>query len=385
MQEAVILSCARSPMTRAGRGLLSNMRIDDVAADVLRAAVARASGIDPRLLEDVILGCAMPEGEQGLNVARNVAFLAGLPLSAAAVTVNRFCASSMEAIAQAVRAVWCEDGDLFVAGGLESMGHVPMGGFNPSLNERLMAEGAPDAYINMGLTAENVAREYSIGREEQDRFAFASHMKAVSARERGKFDAEIVQIEADSMSGKIVVKEDDGPRQDTTVEALSLLPPAFLKGGTVTAGNSSPLTDGAAMTIVASRRMAKKLGIKPLAKVRAMAVAGLDPAVMGMGPLYACPKALQRAGMKLKKIDLVELNEAFAAQALAVARALEFDEKKLNVNGGAIALGHPLGMSGARIVTTLIHAMVDRGAETGMASMCVGGGQGMAMIVERIR
>jgi len=372
-------------MTRAMKGALARLRIDDVSAQVLRAALSRSPGIDAQAIEDVILGCAMPEGEQGLNVARNVSFLAGLPLSVAAVTVNRFCASSMEAIAQATRAVWCGDGELFVAGGLESMGHVPMGGFNPSLNEKLMADGMPDAYISMGLTAENVARRYSISREEQDRFALASHMRAVSARERGRFEAETVRIEADTPSGKTMIKDDDGPRPGTTIEALSALPPVFLKDGTVTAGNSSPLTDGAAMVIISSRRMAKSLGIRPIAKVRAMAVAGVDPALMGMGPVYAVPKALGRAGIKQKKLDLVELNEAFASQAIAVCRELELDDKKTNVNGGAIALGHPLGMSGARIITTLVHSMADRDAALGMAAMCVGGGQGMAMIIERTR
>ena len=384
MPEAVILSCARSPMTRANRGALARTRIDDVGAQVLSVAIARARGLDPALVADVLVGCAMPEGEQGLNVARNIALLAGLPVTAAAATINRFCASSLEAIAQAARAIWSDDGELFVAGGIESMGRVPMGGFNPSLNEKLMREGAPDAYISMGLTAENVAREFAIGREEQDRFALASHMKAIGAIERGKFEAEISPVEALATGVQTaIVTEDEGPRADTSIEALAALPPAFLAGGTVTAGNSSPLTDGAAMTVVASAKFAKKLGVKPLARIRAMAVAGCDPAMMGLGPVSAVPKALRRAGMKLKHIDLVELNEAFAAQSIACIRELGLDEKKLNVHGGAIALGHPLGMSGARLVTTLVHAMLDRGAKTGMATMCVGGGQGMAMILER--
>lgn len=384
MNDAYIIACARSPMAKAGKGAFARTRIDDVAALVAKAVIARVPGLDTGLIEDVLIGCAMPEGEQGLNVARNISLLAGLPPTAGAVTINRFCASSLEAINQAVRAVWCDGGELFLAGGVETMTHVPMGGFNPSLNEKLCGEGQPDAYINMGLTAENLAREYSIGREEQDRFALASHRKAVAAEERGKFAAEIVPVEvATEEGGTKAVARDECPRPDTTMEALGRLPPAFLEGGTVTAGNSSPLTDGAAMVLVASKRMAKRIGQKPLAKIRAMAVAGVDPTVMGKGPILAVPKALARAGMKLKDIALIELNEAFAAQAMAVIRELSLDEARLNIHGGAIALGHPLGMSGARIVTTLIHAMIARGASTGLATMCVGGGQGVATVIER--
>lgn len=383
MTEAVILAAARSPMTKAGRGAFALTRIDDIAAEVVKALLARVPSLDVKLIEDVLVGSAMPEGEQGLNVARHIALLSGLPVSSAAVTINRFCASSLEAINQAASAAAAGNGELFLAGGIESMGHVPMGGFNPSLNERLMQQGMPDAYISMGLTAENVARTSNISREDQDRFALRSHARAVAAEERGKFRAEIVLVRARGAEGEIVVAKDEGPRPDTTLEALAKLPPAFLEGGTVTAGNSSPLTDGAAMTIVASKRLAKKMGIKPLVKIRAMAVAGVDPAFMGLGPVAAVPKALARAGMKLKHIDLIELNEAFAAQALAVIRELGFDEERVNVNGGAVALGHPLGMSGARIMTTLIHAMMDRGASVGLATLCVGGGQGIATIVER--
>lgn len=372
-------------MTKAGRGALSAIRIDDVGALVLKALLGRVPNLDPALIEDVLIGCAMPEGEQGLNVARNISFLAGVPSSAGAVTINRFCASSLEAINQATQAIWCGNGNLFIAGGIESMSHIAMGGFNPSLNEKLMQKGAPEAYINMGLTAENLAREYSISREEQDRFALASHTKAITAAERGKFNAEIVAIEVATPKGEtIMVTKDDGPRADTSMEALAKLEPAFLEGGTVTAGNSSPLTDGAAMVLIASKRMVKNLSAKPLAKIRAMAVAGVDPSVMGKGPVFAVPKALKRAGLKLKDIELTELNEAFAAQTIAVVRELAMDEKRLNVHGGAIALGHPLGMSGARIVTTLIRAMCDRDAQLGLATMCVGGGQGVATVIERV-
>lgn len=384
MHDAFILDCVRSPMTRAGRGALALTRIDDVAAQVINGLFDRLPEFDKNLIEDVLVGCAMPEGEQGLNVARNISFLAGIPFSAGAATINRYCASSLEALAQAARCIYCGEGELFLVGGIESMSHVPMGGFNPSLNEKLMQKGAPDAYISMGLTAENLSREYKISREDQDKFALASHRKAVSAEERKKFDAEIVSVKAQSADGKIIdATKDEMPRADTSLETLSKLPPAFLEGGTVTAGNSSPLTDGAAAILVASKSMAKKIGAKPLAKIRAMAVAGVDPARMGIGPVAAVPKALSRAGMKLKNIDLIELNEAFAAQALAVIKELKIDEKRLNVNGGAVALGHPLGMSGARIVTTLVHAMKDRNAKMGMATMCIGGGQGAAMIIER--
>jgi len=367
-------------MTRARKGALASTRIDDVAEQVLTAVLGQTEGLDPEAIEDVIVGCAVPEGEQGYNVARNIALLAGVPMGAGAVTVNRLCASSMEAIAQAGRAISCGDGRLFVAGGIESMTAVPMAGFNPSYNERLTRPGKPQAYVSMGITAENVARKYSIAREEQDRFALRSHAKALEAQRAGRFEREIVPIDANGTR----VAADGGPRPDTSMEALSKLKPAFLEGGSVTAGNSSPLTDGAAMTLVASQEFAKGLGLQPLASIRSVAVAGVEPEYMGMGPVAAVPKALGRAGMNLADMDLIELNEAFAAQALAVIGELGLDESRLNVNGGAIALGHPLGMSGARIVTTLIHSMIERDVNVGLATMCVGGGQGMAMVLERI-
>jgi len=384
MSEAVILSCVRSPLARAHKGSFVNTRIDDIAAQVLAAALTAVPGLDPAAVEDLLVGCAFPEGEQGLNVSRNIALLAGLPSTTAAATINRYCASSMEAVAQAARAVACGDGDLIVAGGIESMTHVPIGGFNTSLNERLATDGAPDVYIPMGLTAENVAREYGISREEQDRFALMSHRKAIAAQGRGEFDAEIVPVEANATDGaRAMVASDEGPRPDTSMEALANLRPAFLEGGTVTAGNSSPMTDGAAMVVIASKRFAKRIGVKPLVRIRATAVAGVAPELMGTGPIAAVPKALARARMKLRNVDIVELNEAFASQAIACVRELGIDESRLNVSGGAIALGHPLGASGARIVTTLVHAMTARGARRGLATMCVGGGQGMAMVLER--
>lgn len=385
MEDAVILACARSPMTKAKKGALALARIDDVGAQVIARILERVPAANKDMIEDVLIGCAIPEGEQGLNVARNIALLASLSVHVGAVTINRFCASSLEAINQAAQAIRCENGHLFVAGGIESMSHVPMGGFNRSLNERLMRNGAPKAYVAMGLTAENLAKKYSITRDAQDGFALMSHMKAISAWQQGKFGEEVVSIRATGPGGEVLdVMKDELPRPDASMDALAGLAPAFLKDGTVTAGNSSPLTDGAAMVIMSSKKFAKRMKIKPLARIRAMAVCGVDPEMMGEGPICAVPKALRRAKMKLSDVDLIELNEAFAAQAIAVIKELGVDDKKVNVNGGAIALGHPLGASGARIITTLINAMIDRGAETGLATMCVGGGQGVATVIERV-
>ncbi len=385
MNEVVILEAVRSPMGRSHKGSFIYTRIDDLGAQVISGLLKKVPALDPNLIEDVIIGCAMPEGEQGLNVARNLAFLSGLPPSCGSMTVNRFCASSLEAINIAAQAVMCGNGDAFLVGGIESMTHVPMGGFNPSLNEKLMGPEMPDAYIGMGATAENLAKRYQVSRGDQDRFALMSHRKAVSAQQQGKFEDEIIPVEAVMADGtKKVVAKDEGPRVDTSIEALAKLKPAFDAGGTVTAGNSSPLTDGAAMAIVASKSLAKSLKIKPKVRILSMAVAGVDPSVMGIGPVFAVPKALKRAGMKLTDIDLVELNEAFAAQSLTVMRELGMDEAKVNVHGGAIALGHPLGASGTRLMATLIHAMEQRDVSTGMATMCIGGGQAVATIVERL-
>ncbi len=382
--EAVILAAARSPLTRAGKGALAHVRIDDVAARVIRKLMTDVPGLVPAHIEDVLVGCAMPEGEQGYNVARSIGLLAGLPLDAGGVTVNRFCASSLEAIHQAALNVRAENGEAFIAGGIESMSHVPIGGFNPSLNEKLMRDGAPDVYIAMGMTAEHVAKHYAISRQEQDRFALSSHRKAVAAQTKGMFNREIVPIEVFLPGGeRVVAVSDEGPRPDTSLHALADLKPAFVEGGSVTAGNASPLTDGAAFVVVASKRFARRIGAQPLARIRAAAVAGVDPAFMGVGPVHAVPKALGRAKMKMRHMDLIELNEAFAAQALAVIRELNIDEQKLNIHGGAIALGHPLGASGARILTTALNAMCIYDAENILITMCVGGGQGMAMILER--
>jgi acetyl-CoA acyltransferase len=385
MNEAVILACVRSPMTKAKKGALAKARIDDVAAQVLEGLMSRFPEIDRDEIEDVMIGCATPEGEQGVNVARNIALLAGIPVGVGAQTINRFCASSLTAIGSAARSVMVGEGELFVAGGIESMSHVPMTGFNPSLNEGLMTGEAPDAYIGMGMTAENVANRYDVSREDQDRYALMSHRKAFSAQTQGKFDNEIMPIEIVGRDGqRDIVEADDCPRSDTSIEILSSLKPAFLDGGTVTAGNASPLSDGAAMLLISSKKFAKRMKIKPLARIRGTAVVGVDPSEMGMAPADAVPKLLSRLKMRLSNIDLVEINEAFAAPTIAVMRRLGVDEKKVNIHGGAIALGHPLGMSGARIVTTLVHSMLDRGAATGLATMCVGGGQGVAMVLERV-
>ncbi len=399
MAEAVIVSAVRTPIGRAMKGVLKDVRADDLAAIAVRGALARVPQLDRALIEDVIFGCAFPEGEQGMNVARLIAALSGLPETVGGVTVNRFCASSLQAFNMAAQNVMLGLGEVFVAGGIENMSRVPMGGFNPSFNPRLIKsrddvkveeelagiEPLPDyvyaSYMPMGITAENLAREYNISREEQDRFALRSHQRAVAATDNGTFKREIVPVPLPNGS---VMTIDEGPRRDTTLERLATLEPAFIKGGTVTAGNSSPLNDGAAALVVMSAEKARELGIKPLAKVHTMAVAGVRPDVMGIGPVPAMKKALQRVGMQLSDIDMIELNEAFAAQALAVVRALNLDEEKLNPHGGAVALGHPQGCSGSRIVVTLLNDLQTYDKTLGIATLCIGGGQGLATIIERL-
>lgn len=385
MREVVIVSAVRSPMGRALKGNFANTRIDDLGGQVIKAAVERVANLDPHLIEDVIVGCAFPEGEQGMNVARNLVFLAGLPESAGAVTINRFCSSSLQAVSDAAAQIIWGNGDAFVAAGIESMSHVPMGGFNPSFNPKLMTKEMPEAYINMGLTAENVAVKWGISREEQDKFALASHQKAVKAMTEGKFVNEIVPVQASAADGKLfTVNTDEGPRAETTLEKLGSLKPAFREGGSVTAGNSSPLTDGASAAVLMSAEKAKALNIKPLARIVASAVAGCDPAYMGIGPIPAVRKVLKRAGLTINDIDIVELNEAFAAQSLAVIRDLEIPLEKLNPHGGAIALGHPLGCTGTRIMATLVNDLHTYNKRYGLETMCIGGGQGLAMIIERL-
>ena len=397
MAEAVIVSAVRTPIGRANKGVLKEVRADDLAALAVRAAVERVPQLDRSLIEDVILGCAFPEGEQGMNLARLVGALAGLPETAAGVTVNRFCASSLQAVNMAAQNIMLGLGDAFVAGGIESMSRVPMGGFNPSFNPRLVKphngqeiaspaslgvmEYAYSSYIPMGLTAENLAREYKISREAQDAFALRSHQRAIAATDSGIFKREIVPVPLPDGSKMEI---DEGPRRDTSLEKLASLEPAFIKGGTVTAGNSSPLNDGASAAVLMSAEKARELGITPLARVITMATAGVRPDIMGIGPVPAMKKALQRAGMQLSDIDIIELNEAFAAQNLAVIKEMNIDEEKLNPHGGAIALGHPLGCSGARLIATLINDLQTADKTWGIATLCVGGGQGVATILERM-
>src|SRR3989442_921221 len=397
MAEAVIVSAVRTPIGRANKGALKDVRADDLAALAVKAAVERVPLLDRSLIEDVIIGCAFPEGEQGMNLARLVGALAGLPETAGGVTVNRFCASSLQAVNMAAQNIMLGLGDAYVAGGIESMSRVPMGGFNPSFNPRLIKtrEGektsspyAPceleygfSSYIPMGLTAENLAREYGISREAQDAFALRSHQRAIAATESGIFKREIVPVPLPNGS---VMEIDEGPRRDTSLERLATLEPAFIKGGTVTAGNSSPLNDGASAVVPMSAEKARESGITPLARVITMAVAGVRPDIMGIGPVPAMKKALQRAGLQLSDIDIIELNEAFAAQNLAVIKAMGIDEEKLNPPGGAIALGHPLGCSGARLIATLINDLQTADKSLGIATLCIGGGQGLATIIERM-
>jgi acetyl-CoA acetyltransferase family protein len=396
MPEAVIVSAVRTPIGRAGKGSLKSVRADDLGAVAIRAAAERVKGLDPALIEDVIIGCAFPEGEQGMNVARIITALAGLSVNAGGVTVNRFCASSLQAVNMAAQAIMLGLGDIMVAGGVESMSRVPMGGFNPSFNPKLINNpegvemcGVPgkrgtdfsQSYIPMGMTAENLAREYHISREDQDQFALRSHQRALAAIEAGVFARETVPV---PLPDGTSFTTDEGPRRDTSLERLAALEPAFIAGGSVTAGNSSPLNDGASGAVLMSAEKAHDLGIKPLARVRSMAVSGVRPDIMGIGPVDATRKALARAGLQLADIDAIELNEAFAAQSLAVIRTLGIDEAKLNPHGGAIALGHPLGCTGCRLIATLLNDLETSGGTLGLATLCVGGGQGVATIIERL-
>jgi acetyl-CoA acyltransferase len=383
MKDAVIVSTVRTAVGKSGRGALATTRPDDLAAIAIEGALARLPQLDRNEIEDVIVGCAMPEAEQGMNVARIAALRAGLPVSSSAMTVNRFCASGLQSIAMAA--------EVIVAGGTESMSMVPMGGNKVSANPWLIDHYA-DSYLSMGLTAERVAQHYGITREQADAFALASHQKALAAIEAGRFDAEIVPVTVTySANGpgklKLATKSfatDEGPRAETSLQALAGLKPAFHARGTVTAGNSSQTSDGAAAAVVMSQERAAALGIKPLARFVSFATAGCLPEEMGVGPVYAIPKALKLAGLTLDQIDLIELNEAFAAQSLAVIQQLHLDPAKVNVSGGAIALGHPLGCTGAKLTATLLHAMQSRKLRYGLVTMCVGGGMGAAGIFESI-
>lgn len=375
MPAAVIAAAVRTPIGRAKKGSLVDVRPDDLAAVAIRGVLAAAPGLDPATIENVALGCAFPEAEQGMNVAKIAAFIAGLPASVAGSTTNRFCGSAMDAVQQAARAIMAGEGTAYVAGGVESMSMVPMGGHKLSPNPGLMSS-FPAAYMPMGMTAENVAVRYGLGRAEQDEFALASHQRALAAQDR--IADELVAV---PLPGGGEFTRDEGPRADTSLERLGTLTPAFATDGTVTAGNSSPLNDGAAAMLIMTADAARAAGLTPLAEVVSMAVAGIPPDVMGLGPIPASRKALDRAGLTIDQIDLVELNEAFASQSIAVVRDLEIPTDKLNVNGGALAIGHPLGMSGARLLTSLAHELVRRGGGTGLATMCIGGGQGIATVI----
>ena len=386
MTEAVIVDAVRTPIGRShkDKGVYRDVRSDDLAAIVVKALVER-TGVDPERIEDVVLGNTQQQGEQGFNVARNVALLAGLPATAAGATVNRLCGSSLQALAQAAHSVVAGGEDVQIVGGLEHMLHIPMDQ-DLDINPKLFQQTSKAA-LHMGYTAEFLAQTQGISREDQDQFAFRSHQKATAAFAAGEFRGEIIPVWGRDETGRrVLVEVDQCVRPDCSLEGLAALKPAFMPPGlgTVTAGNSSPLNDGAAALLMMGRETAEQLGLKPIAKIRSTAVCGVDPAVMGTGPVPATKKALKRAGLTLADIGLIELNEAFAAQALACIRMLKLDESRVNVRGGAIAIGHPLGASGARISCTLLHAMQDRDVQFGLATMCIGIGQGIAVVFERI-
>ncbi len=392
MQDAVIVTAVRTAVGRAKKGTLKDFRPDEMLATVISEAVKRTPNLNPEEIDDVIIGCAFPEGEQGLNVARIASLRAGLPVSVPAMTINRFCSSGLQSIAFAAERIKLGYADIIIAGGVESMSMVPMTGNKFSANPYL-AENYPEVYISMGLTAERVAEKYQITREMQDEFALKSHQKALKAIQEGKFKDEIVPLKVVSKyingKGEKVVEEkifdtDEGPRPDTSLEKLAQLKPAFKEGGTVTAGNSSQMSDGAAVVVVMSEKKANELRLKPIARFVSYAVAGVAPEIMGIGPVEAIPKALKLAGLKLDDIGLIELNEAFAAQSLAVIKLAGLNEEIVNVNGGAIALGHPLGCTGTKLTVTILNEMKRRNVKYGMVTMCVGGGMGAAGIFELI-
>lgn len=392
MREAVIVAISRTAVGKGKRGTTRHVRADDMAAAVIKDVIQQTDGkLDPHEIDDVVIGCAMPEGSQGLNFARSIGILADLPVEVPAQTVNRFCASGLQTIAAAAERIIANGADVIIAGGAESMSLVPMTGFQLSPNPTLAVE-YPEVYMNMGLTAERVAHEFGVSRQDQDQFAYESHQKAARATQAGYFKEEIIPVkvlDVEVKDGKRVEKEiyfdiDEHLRPDTTLEGLASLKPAFKQGGSVTAGNSSPLSDGAAAILIMEAGKAAQLGLKPLARYVGFNVSGVRPDIMGIGPIKAVPKLLQRIGMTLDDLDLIELNEAFAAQALAVIRELEMNPEKINVNGGAIALGHPLGCTGSKLTVQLIHEMKRRNSKYGMVTMCIGGGQGAAGIFENV-
>jgi acetyl-CoA acyltransferase len=385
MREAVIVSVARTPVGRAKKGSLRDTRPEEFAAEVLKALIERTPGLEPAMVEDIILGCAMPEGEQGMNIARMVALLAGFPNSVPAMTVNRFCSSGSQTIALAADTIKAGSADIIIAGGVESMSMVAMGG-NKLIADPALVDKMPTAYTAMGTTAEIVARRYEITREAQDGFAYTSHMRAAAAVSEGKFQDEIVPLNVRTRERgawrELTFDTDEGPRANTTVEALSKLRPVFDPRGTVTAGNASQTSDGAAGVVLMSAEKAKQMGLKPIAYVREWAVTGVDPDEMGIAPSVAVPKVLAKAGLTLDDIDLVEINEAFASQSVYCVRELGLDADKTNVNGGAIATGHPLGATGAVLTVKILGELKRRGAKRGIVTMCIGGGMGFAYILE---
>lgn len=380
MQDAVIVSAVRTAVGKAPRGTLSVMRPDELGAVAIKGALDRVPQLDPALIDDVIIGCAMPEGEQGMNVARIASLRAGIPVEASAVTINRFCSSGLQAIAYGAERIMLGQGGAAVAGGTESMSMVPMGGNKAVLNPTIV-RNRPEVYISMGLTAENVAQRFEVSRADQDAFALRSHQRAVAAQQAGAFVDEIVAVTAANGTRFVV---DECPRADTDLAALGGLRPAFHVKGSVTAGNSSPLNDGAAAIVVTSAKLAAELGLRPRARFVGFATAGVAPEIMGIGPIFAVPKLLARTGVALGDIDVIELNEAFASQSLAVIRKLGLDEAKVNINGGAIALGHPLGCTGAKLVATALHELERRKGRYALVTMCIGGGMGAAGLIERM-
>ena len=394
-REAVIVAGLRTAVGKAKRGTTANWRSDDMAAAVIRALLAKLPALDPALIDDVVIGCAMPEGGQGLNFARSIALRAGLPVEIPGMTVNRFCSSGLQTIAQSAERIIANGADVIIAGGAESMSQVPMAGFHMSPNPWLV-DNEPEVYMAMGLTAETVSETYEVTRQAQDEFALRSHQRAAAAQAAGRFAEEIVPLEIEEVTAgpgldggrpqrrTTIFDQDEHLRADTTLEALAKLKPVFKPGGTVTAGNSSPLSDGAAAVVIMERALAESLGFKPLLRFVGFNVGGVRPEVMGVGPIVAVPRALKRAGLKQADIGLVELNEAFAAQAVAVMRELDLDAATTNVNGGAIALGHPLGCTGAKLTVQLMGEMQRRGTRYGLVTMCIGGGMGAAGIFENL-
>ncbi len=392
MRDAVIVSAVRTAVGKAPKGTLRDTRPDEMGAAVIKEALARVPGLDPSEIEDVIMGCAMPEAEQGMNVARSAAIRAGLPVGTSAMTINRFCSSGLQSIAIAADKIRTGGAEVAVAGGLETMSMIPMGGHIIRPNPYLV-DHYPDFYLNMGLATENVARKYNVTREEQDAFALRSHERAAAALDEGRFTDETVPLnvtfeELDAKGRKlrreVVFDQDEGVRRESTIEGLRKLKPAFHAQGTITAGNASQMSDGAAAAVIMSDERAKSLGVKPMARFVAYATAGCPPEEMGIGPVFAIPKVLKLAGLTLDQIDVIELNEAFAAQSLAVIRTLGLDIEKVNVNGGAIALGHPLGCTGAKLTASILRELERRNGRYGMVTMCVGGGMGAAGIFERL-